>query len=146
MKVILLRDVAKIGKRFEIVNVPDGYALNKLIPKGDAQAATPDNVKRVTNMREKGASDKAAELSAIKEVVDSLADAPLEVPMQANEQGHLFKGVHAADVAEAALKRGVKIPKEAVVIETSIKATGAHQVLVKSQGTTFTLAINVVAK
>ena len=89
MKVILLRDVAKIGKRYEVVNVPDGFAQNKLIPKGDAQAATPDNLKRVLNMRAKGASDKAAELSSIKAMVDSLAEAPLEVPMQANEQGHL---------------------------------------------------------
>ncbi len=58
MKVILLRDVAKIGKRYEVANVPDGFALNKLIPQGDAQAATPDNVKRVANMRLRDKTDK----------------------------------------------------------------------------------------
>lgn len=146
MKVILLRDVAKIGKRFEVVNVPDGYALNKLIPKGDAQAATPDNLKRVTNMKAKGASDKEAQLSSIKAMVDSLAETPLEVPMQANEQGHLFQSVHAEDVVKAAEARGAKLPKESISITTPIKTTGAHTVTVKSQGKSFTLSINVVAK
>jgi len=146
MKVILLRDVAKIGKRHEVVNVPDGYALNKLIPKGDAQAATPDNLKRVTNMRTKGALDKAAELSSIKGMVDSLADAPLTVPMQANEQGHLFQSVHNEDVAAAAQARGVRLPKESITIASPIKTTGPHDVTVKSQGQSFTLVINVIAK
>lgn len=146
MKVILLRDVAKIGKRYEVVNVPDGYALNKLIPKGDAQAATPDNLKRVNNMKAKGASDKAAELSSIKTMVDSLAETPLEVLMQANEQGHLFQSVHAEDVAAASAKRGVRLPKETISMAAPIKTTGAHTVTVKSQGQSFTLSINVVAK
>jgi large subunit ribosomal protein L9 len=146
MKVILLRDVAKIGKRHEVVNVPDGYALNKLIPKGDAQAATPDNLKRVLNLRAKGDSNKAAELSSIKTMVDSLADAPLTVPMQANEQGHLFKSVHAEDVVAAALVRGAQLPKELITIAAPIKTTGAHSVTIKSQGQTFTLSINVTAK
>jgi len=146
MKVILLRDVAKIGKRFEVVSVPDGYALNKLIPKGDAQAATPDNLKRVTNMRAKGASDKAAELSSIKAMVDSLAETPLAVPMQANEQGHLFQSVHAEDVAAAALARGARLPKETITFAAPIKTTGAHTVAVKVQGQSFSLSINVIAK
>jgi large subunit ribosomal protein L9 len=146
MKVILLRDVAKIGRRYEVVNVPDGFALNKLIPKGDAQAATPDNLKRVTNMRAKGASDKAAELSSIKAMVDSLAEAPLEVSMQANEQGHLFQSVRAEDVAIAASARGVRLPKETISMSAPVKTTGAHEVVVKSQGQTFALSINVVAK
>ena len=40
MKVILLRDVAKLGRRFAVVEVPDGFALNQLIPKGMAEAAS----------------------------------------------------------------------------------------------------------
>ena len=59
MKVILLRDVAKIGRRFEIVEVPDGYALNKLIPKKDAEAATPANVKRIQQNKDRTNANKA---------------------------------------------------------------------------------------
>jgi len=146
MKVILLRDVAKIGKRLEVVNVPDGYALNKLIPKGDAQAATPDNLKRVNNIRSKGALDKAAELSSIKAMITSLAESPLLIPMSANDQGHLFQSVHAEDVSTASMARGVRLPKEMIVFASPIKTTGSHQVTVKTQGQSFTLLISVVAK
>jgi large subunit ribosomal protein L9 len=146
MKVILLRDVAKIGKRYQIVEVPDGFALNKLIPQKDAEAATPVNVKRVTNMRQKGLSDKEGIAVAIKKMITDLSDSPLQVLMQANEQGHLFKSVHADDVAVAAAMRGVKIPKEFVSISSPIKSTGEHSIVLKSQGETATLVIFVVAK
>ena len=49
MKVILLKDVAKIGRRHEVAEVPDGYALNMLIPKGLAKAGTPENIKKLTS-------------------------------------------------------------------------------------------------
>ena len=60
MKVILLQDVAKLGHRFEIVDVPHGHALNKLIPQGLAQEATKQNVQRVKARAERAAADRAA--------------------------------------------------------------------------------------
>ena len=47
MKIILLKDVAKLGKKYEIKTVSDGHALNLLIPKGFAVAATLDAKKRL---------------------------------------------------------------------------------------------------
>ena len=64
MKVILLQDVAKIGKRFETVDVPDGYALNMLIPKRMAEPATPENLKRVDARRTKAAAAAGARRAA----------------------------------------------------------------------------------
>ncbi len=146
MKVILLRDVAKIGKRYQVVEVPDGFALNKLIPKKDAEAATPVNLKRVENMRLKNTSDKASILAALKKITIDLSEELLAVPMQANEQGHLFKSVHVDDVVAAAVRRGVPIPKAYISIAEPIKSIGEHQVLLKDQGETFILPIMVVAK
>lgn len=146
MKVILLRDVAKIGRRYEIVEVPDGYALNKLIPKKDAEPATPVNVKRVLNMKQNDKNNKEGVIASLKKVVEDLSGTPLEVSMQANEQGHLFQGVNANDVIEAAKARGVSISKEYIVIENPIKSTGVNKISLKGQGETFALEINVVAK
>ena len=146
MKVILLRDVAKIGKRYEIVEVPDGFALNKLIPKKDAEAATPVNVKRVLNMRQKSSSDKADILASLKQITLDLSSEVLMVPMQANEKGHLFQSVHTDDVVGAAARRGVTIAKEYISFAQPIKSTGEHQVQLKNQGETFLLPIMVVPK
>jgi large subunit ribosomal protein L9 len=146
MKVILLRDVAKIGKRYEIVNVPDGFALNKLVPQKDAEPATPANLKRVNNMRAKDKTDKAAVVDMLKKIVSDLAASPLLVPMQANEQGHLFQGVHVEDVVKAAHERGVSIDKDFVSFETPIKSVGQHSVQLKNQQESFNITIEVVAK
>jgi ribosomal protein L9 len=62
MKVILLRDVAKIGKRFAIVDVPDGYALNKLIPSKDAEPATTNNIKRINQLKERSQTNKTGHI------------------------------------------------------------------------------------
>lgn len=146
MKVILLRDVAKIGRRYEIVEVPDGFALNKLIPKGDAQQATPDNLKRVINMREKNKSNKAEELSSLKSTAETLSALPLTITVQANEQGNLFKAVHADDVVAAAKEQGVVLQKGYISIESAIKSIGSHMIKLTSQKESFPLIINVVAK
>lgn len=146
MKVILLRDVAKIGKRYEIVNVPDGFALNKLIPQKDAEAATPVNIKRVNNMRQKDKSDKESVMVMLKKIVSNLSKSPLEISMQANEKGHLFQSVHVDDVVKAAKEKGVSIDKDFVAFESSIKSVGEHNVFLKNQGESFTIVVNVVAK
>jgi large subunit ribosomal protein L9 len=146
MKVILLRDVAKIGRRHEIIEVADGMALNKLIPRGEAAQATPENVKRVLNLRQKGVANKADLLSSLKAIADAFIAEPLLVPMQANEQGHLFKGVHADDVLAAARTRGVTIAKEYLVVENHLKSLGTHQVALKGQGNIFNFPISVQAK
>jgi large subunit ribosomal protein L9 len=146
MKVILLRDVAKIGRRYEIINVADGMALNKLIPRGDAKQATPENVKQVENMRAKGMANKEGLLAGLKAVADAFIAEPLVIKMQANEQGHLFKGVHADDVIAAASGRGVKIAREYLVVENHLKTLGEHQVSLKGEGNIFNFPINVQSK
>ena len=146
MKVILLRDVAKIGKRYEIVNVPDGFALNKLIPQKDAEPATPANLKRVNNMRLKDKTDKEAVVNMLKKIVADLAKSPLLVPMQSNEQGYLFQAVQVDDVVKAASARGVAIDKDFVSIKSPIKSVGPHTVHLKSQQHSFDLLVEVVAK
>ncbi|HMO77755.1 MAG TPA: 50S ribosomal protein L9 [Candidatus Paceibacterota bacterium] len=146
MKVILLRDVAKIGRRHEIAEVPDGFALNKLIPQGDAKAATAANIKSVTHLQKKSQQDKEVLIANLKEIAESLTKEPLTITAVANAQGHLFKAISENDVATAAKVRGVNIPKDSLVFETPIKAIGEAVVIIKSQGKSFPLTINVVAK
>ena len=86
MKVILLRDVAKLGKRFSITEVPDGFALNKLIPQGYAEAATAENLKRVNERSEKKESARSNELSDFKITLESLKDIKIKIAVEANAQ------------------------------------------------------------
>lgn len=128
MKVILVRDVAKIGRRNQIVEVPNGYAQNQLIPKKWALAATPENLKRITSLNAGVSASKDAKEEVFLKAVEALKKIELTITTEANEQGHLFKAIHAADVTEAAKAVSVDLDTSAVVILEQIKSLGAHEI------------------
>ena len=128
MKVILTRDVAKLGKRFSVAEVPDGYALNKLIPAGIAMAATPENLKKIGARTDKQASTQLSHVEAFKQSVRALKTVPVSIAMEANAQDHLFKAVKPADIAAAAAAAGHPLPVESISITEPIKALGTYEI------------------
>jgi large subunit ribosomal protein L9 len=146
MKVILLRDVAKIGRRFEIKEVPDGYALNRLIPQKDAEPATPANVKRVLERRKGNVRTEEGLLEDAKAVVASCTDTALSLVFEANEQGHLFQAVHAQDITARLKERGLKVEASQLSFSSPIKGVGEHTVVLKAAGKEFIIPFSVEAK
>ncbi len=146
MKVILLRDVAKIGKKFQVVEVPDGFALNKLIPKKDAEPANQANLKRILEKKKNNDHSKEGEVAIVHAISKACADAPLFIPMEANEQGHLFKSVHAADILASAKLRDLMISESFLHLKDPIKSLGAHEVMIEAHGVAKPLALMIVAK
>lgn len=143
MKVILLQDVARIGRRFEVKDVPDGHALNMLIPKGWAQPATPENVKRLTNRVAKAESVKSEANETFAATLAKLKETAVTMKVEANEQGHLFKSIKAADIAAYISKEVGHLTKEQISLKTPIKEVGEYE-LTASQGTEsgiFTLVV-----
>jgi large subunit ribosomal protein L9 len=146
MKVILMRDVAKLGKRFDIAEVPDGYALNKLIPSGMALAATPENQKKVQARNEKKASTKISDTADFKAAVSAIKASPVSVTAPANAQNHLFKSVKAVDIAAALAAAGHALPVESIKLAEPIKALGDYQVPVVLGDVHDVIMINVINK
>jgi len=147
MKVILKKDVAKLGSRHTVVDVPDGYALNKLIPQGMAVAASVENLKRIGNIKAEATAHFEADERAYCHAVEQLATKKIEVKADANAQGHLFKAVKAHDVYQALVAEGVSaIPEEAIVIDAPIKSCGDHVVPLRFHTHSDTITISVNAK
>jgi len=143
MKVILLRDVAKLGKRFSVVVVPDGYALNKLIPQGMAQPATPENLKRVEAKTAATAAHSAADEASVAAVIAKLNETSLSILVDANAQDHLFKAVKASDISEAAAALGYRLPSELITLAEPIKSLGNHLVSITLGSVKGTIAVMV---
>jgi len=131
MKVILLRDVAKLGRRFELTVVPDGYALNKLIPQGLAEAATPENVKRVLARKDKQEIEATSQAEAFTAVCEALKDVTVTLTVEANEKQHLFKAVKEVDVAKALADAGYRVSADLIKISEPIKALGVYDVAIQ---------------
>lgn len=146
MKIILLQDVAKIGRRHQVVNVPDGYALNQLIPRKMAQPATPDNLKRIEKMKHDKEVTQQVGVENFTSAIQKLQSNKPTVYVQANEQGHLFKAVSQKDIAEAALVVGAHIAPESVSIQSPIKEIGEHAVTLKRGTESAEISLLVVSK
>ncbi len=134
MKVILLRDVARLGKRNSIVEVPDGYALNRLIPQGQAIAATKGNTVRITAQQREQATHDAKADGILVAGLKQLESDPLLMTASANDHDHLFKAVSMAEIQVALKARGVLVSETALKVDAPIKALGTHTVHVKEGG------------
>lgn len=146
MKVILLQDVAKIGRRTEVVNVPDGYAQNKLIPKKLAEPATPANLKKISRLHAGNMASKEVEKATFAAAKTSLAAFTPTISTEANEKGHLFKAVSSDDIIASAINGGVTLPKDMLHIDAPIKELGEHSVKLQYDGEEMSFKINVVKK
>lgn len=147
MKVILLQDVAKIGRRFDIVEVPSGYGMNKLIPKGMAKPATPENLKAIQAQSSKNEANKAAGDEAFKAALEAIKEVKLEVTVEANEEGRMFQALKPEQIVAAVKeKTGKEVQLAQIVIKTPIKEVGTHSVEFVSGEISVAVEVEVVAK
>lgn len=129
MKVILLQDIAKVGKRHEVKDVADGHALHFLIPQGMAKAATPEALAGLEQRKTKVAEEEQAEHEALQNTVNTVDGQTLSLTLKANEQGHLFAAVHAQEISVALEKEmNVMVPKENLTLEEPIKQVGDYDI------------------
>lgn len=131
MKVILLEDVHKVGRRGEVRDVSDGYARNFLIPKKLALGATEGNLKNLDHIK-KQAHAKAERATAEAEVVRARIEAlTYEERRQASEEGKLFGSVTSQDLVDFLDKHGVKLERRRVQLDEPIKTLGETTVPVR---------------
>jgi large subunit ribosomal protein L9 len=141
MKVILTKDIKGTGRAHTAVDVSDGHALNFLLPRKLAVAATATNLKqaelRATQVDEK----RALDAKIVEERIAALAEGKTTFVKKANEKGHLYDAVDAAEIAEAA-----KLPVDAIRIAKPFKDVGVHEVAVAVGETFGKITIEIVAE
>ena len=128
MKVILLDDVAKLGRRGEVRDVSDGYARNFLIPKKLALSATAGNLKNLGHIKQQqdAKADRIkADADALRGRIEALT---YEERRQASEEGKLFGSVTSQDVADFLGARGIPMERKRITLEEPIKALGEFSV------------------
>jgi large subunit ribosomal protein L9 len=145
MKVILLKDIAKMGKRGEVKEVADGYAINVLIKKGDALQATPGELAKWKSKEDAKLHKKELAVSAFSRLVNDLKQVQLVIKdKKRDEKGNLFAHIKEADIVGAIFESSkVSIDPRQVVIVSPIKTVGGHLFSIKEgdKKETFTLHI-----
>lgn len=146
MKVILLKDVARVGRKFDVKDVPDGYALNMLIPNKLAERATAAAVTRLEREKTLHEKDEAAAGERFKTMLDALKDSQISITAEANEQGSLFKAIHDDEIIAALKEKGFAVESRQIVIPEPIKTLGDHTVELSSGEHRGEITVAVVAK
>ncbi len=147
MKVILLKDVSKLGRKYDVKDVASGHALNLLIPRGEAVAATRDALKRVESQKAKMEGERKVMEDLVAKNIQDLEGTTLTVSGKANDKGHLFAGLHKEEVAKELLKQTkLQIDPSFIQLEHPIKEVGTHAIEVKVGGKSAKFKLVIEAK
>ena len=147
MKIILLKDIPKVGRKYDVKDISDGYAVNLLIPKGDAIAATPDAVKRMESEKTKLEGERKLHQELLLKNINELSGVTINMQEKANEKGHLFASIHKAELIPAIEKQTrLQVGEEFIILDKPIKEVGEHEIEVKAAGKSVKFTLSVEAK
>lgn len=131
MKVILIGDVASVGKAGALVNVSDGYARNFLIPRGLAKEASSRNVRDLEYEKRVAARKADKEKKTAQTLVDTLEGVTCHISRKVGQQDKLFGSVTSKDIGDALHDQGIDVDKKDILLEEPIKSVGNFFVKVK---------------
>lgn len=147
MKVVFLQDVKGKGKKGEVKNVPDGYAVNYLIKNGLAEEANRSNVSALQGQKKAAEKKAAEELEQAQELKSFLEkeETVVKLTAKSGEDGRLFGSITSKQIAEAMQKQhGVKLDKRKIELENPIRSLGYTKMPVKLHpDVTATLTVQV---
>lgn len=131
MRVILLKDVEKIGKKYEVKEVADGFARNFLIPKGLAKKATLKALKWLEVKKEMELKKTEEDLRKVQEEASAIDGYELVIPVKIGEKGQLFASVNNEKIFEKLKEAGFRIKESQIELKNSIKELGEYPIKIK---------------
>jgi large subunit ribosomal protein L9 len=131
MKVLLLKDVFKLGRAGDVKRVADGYGRNYLLPQGLAVMATPGALKQVERIRAQATVQRNALNEELSEVAEQLSGTVLSFSARASETGKLYGSITTQMIADSISKKtGVEVNKRQVFTQP-VRTLGEHTVQIR---------------
>ncbi len=130
MKVILLEDVRKVGKKDEIKEVADGYGRNYLIKNGLAEPYNKQTAKGLEARQEQRRQDDLANQEAAKETAAKLENLTLEFALNTGKGGNTFGQISSKQIVHALGEKGIQIDKRKIIMDTPVDSLGTTKVKV----------------
>ncbi len=127
MDIILLKDLDKVGDKYDVVTVKDGYGRNYLIPQKMAVIANATNMKKLDDLKAKEEAERAARLSEFQEIADKLKDVTLKIGAKSGTSGKIFGSITSIQIANALQEQqNVEIERRRVKLPEDIKTLGEY--------------------
>lgn len=129
MKVILLQDVKKIGKKGEVKDVADGYARNFLLSKKLAEVATPSAVSKIEAQNSKVKQAEAAKKESLTKKVSEINGKKFIIKAKAKD-GKLFGSIGKKEIAAALKTQGFEVDEKSIGVG-HIKTLGETEIMIR---------------
>ncbi len=132
MKVIFTKDVSSKGKKGEIKDVADGYAMHYLLPRGLAMPASGTNVKERENWEKVEERRKVHHESEINALLQQISGKELRFSARAGTKGRLHGSITSADIATELSKQiDIDVDKRMVALTEPLHTLGTHEVVIR---------------
>ena len=132
MKIILLQDEKKLGKKGDIIEASDGYARNYILPKRIGVEATPKNLNDLKLKKANESRIAQEQLDMAKELAAQLEEKQVVVKIKTGEGGKTFGSVSNKEIAAACKEQhGIEIDKKKIVLPENLKSIGSYEVGIK---------------
>ena len=131
MKVIMLADVKKVGKKGEIVEVADGYGRNFLIRGGLAVQATAGSQKVLDQQKLQEALNEQEKKVQAQEVAHKLENLTLRFHVKSGKEGRVFGSVSTKQIVEELRKQGINVDKRKILDTSPVSSLGVTKVRVE---------------
>lgn len=131
MKVILLQDVKKQGKKDEIINVSDGYAKNFLIKNGLAVPVTEGSKKILNQELETRKLEEGKRIQEFQQLANILKNKEVSFQVKTGKEDRVFGNISSKQISEALKQMGYTIDKKCIKIEYPIASLGTHLIKVE---------------
>ena len=131
IKVLLRRNVTKLGQIGDVVEVKDGYARNYLIPHGIAMSPSEANLKAIEAERQAYLAELAKQRAVLEQRAKMLDGKEFTISARANEEGHLYGSVGPAQIAAVVNAGGIIVEPENIVLDEPIRRLDKYEVPVE---------------
>lgn len=129
MRIIFLKDVPRVGKRHEVKNVNDGYAVNFLFPRNLAVLATDKNLAELERSKKEIVVEREVQEELLLKNLAEIKDITITIRGKANEQGHLFSAIHKKELVKTLGKeKHIDIGEDFIVLSKPIKEIGEFEI------------------
>ncbi len=130
MKIILLQDVKKVGKKDEILEVSDGYANNYLIKNKLAVPLTKRSKEVLDIKLEKLAKDEEEKVESLTKIKNALKDKIISFQVKTGKEDKVFGKISTKQIADKLKEMGYNIDKKCVKLDSELDVLGIHEVLI----------------
>lgn len=128
MKVVLLKDIEKFGKKYEVKEVKEGFARNFLFPKGLAKVATKQNLKEAETRKELEDKKAEEELKKAQKEAEDIEGLEITIPVKIGDSNQLFESVSPQKISEKLKEMNFNVKKEQIIAPGPIKELGEFKV------------------